>query len=222
MAIKKYTSVFLKLCAFVFCVASTTSLAQPKQLNPFSEKTFTLLAPEKNRNNMWRVSISKKKPLTLGSADQISVLGFAQLDGAPFSLNIRQPPKAVKALNFSGNKTKKNIVLILKSNSLKEVMGSQLIFEKLFLINIETNKIIWQETINEYSKKNGGYKTVSLDFISPDKTQYKTQAEINRNILFIKAVQTSMPSIDMSAYMPGAPLTFLYALHKNTYKKLSD
>jgi len=221
MSIKKNISVFFKLSAFfVFCIASTNSLSQTKLLYPFSEKTFTLLAPEKNNDNIWRIRIQKKNPLTLGSPDKITALGFARLNGAPFSLDIRQPPKEIKALNFNEKKTD-NIVLILKSSSLKKVMGSQLIIEKLFLIDIKNNKIIWQKNINEYSRTYGGFKTVSLEFISPDKTKYQTQTKINLNRLFIKAVQTSMPSTDMQAYLPGAPLSIYYAFHKNTYKKLS-
>lgn len=126
----------------------------------FSEILLSLYSEEKNNTNTWYLNIQDNETLSIGCADNMEVAGFVRLNGEPAHVELSDfsnDDGVIKPINIENKEPADHISLLLKSTIHKYVQIREMsdertiiseVVEKLYLIDVKNNQMIWEEKIS--------------------------------------------------------------------------
>jgi len=147
------------------------------------------------------------KPVSLPTASSLAVLALLDLQGAPFKIDLRQPPANPARAQPMPQKAKKPAALVRARHKLDS--GE----ERDTLVIVPADKsgeILWQQTASSSLPNGGGFQSLELSFAKPAKGPW----------LDVGLLQHTVPAKGEQPFAPGPPLKLEFAYRQGAYQRV--
>lgn len=142
-------------------------------------------------------------PVSLPTASALAVMAIVDLQGAPFKLDLRKPPKAQAV----PQKPKSPAALILARHKLDS--GEER--DTLVLLSAaKAPEILLQEITRSTLPNGGGHESTELSLVKPPRGPW----------LDLRLLQHTLPAKGQQPFAPGPPLALQFAYRDGAYQRV--